>query len=128
MTARLALTVLVVMTGVVTRYDADEHLGNDRRCGGTYNEHEDWVAADIDDGPFYCGQLLTICAAGKCKTLPVKDSGPLSRFCVIGADGVCRDILVDVPEHVAIGWFHGLSTPVRIVDASAVRARWEMEK
>ena len=121
MTARIALTVLVVMTGVVTRYDADEHLGNDRRCGGTYNEHEAWVAADIDGTDWRCGDLAAICAAGECRVLPVCDSGPLSRYYVGDAP-----ILLDLPQHVY--WGDGISMPARVVNATRAWERLELER
>lgn len=128
MTTRLVLHTLIVFAGIATRYDADAHEGNPLRCAGVYDTTHEWVAADVDNGPFSCFDWLTICAEGQCKTLQVLDSGPLSKFCVMGEDGACRDILIDVPEHVASGWFPGLSTPVRVVNATAVRARWELER
>ena len=118
-----------VLIGVATMYAHDAHAGNPLRCDGVYDTTHEWVAADVDNGPFSCFDWLTICPeGGVCKTLQVLDSGPLSLFCVMGEDGICRDILIDVPEHVAIGWFPGLSTPVRVIDASAVRQRWELER
>jgi len=121
-TTRLVLTVLY---GVVTMYAHADHAGNPLRCGGIYDTSHEWVAVDIDHTDWRCGDLATICAAGVCKTLPVRDSGPLSRYC--GEDGdVCRPILVDVPEHVA--WFPGLSARAVVVNRSLAEQRLERER
>ena len=124
MTARLALTVLY---GVATMYAHDTHAGNPLRCGSTYTTDHAWVAVDIDRTSWRCGDLAAICAAGQCHVLPVRDSGPLSMYCVMDGD-VCRDILVDVPEHVAAGWFNGLSARAVVVNATAARERMERER
>ena len=124
MTARIALTVLY---GVVTMYAHADHAGQPLRCGGTYTVTEQWVAADVDNGPFRCGELLAICAGGECRVLPVRDSGPLSQFCVMDG-GECRDILVDVPQHVATGWWNGLSARATVTSATAARERMERER
>jgi hypothetical protein len=121
-TARIALTVLY---GVVTMYAHADHAGQPLRCGGVYDTTRAWVAADVDNGPYRCGELLAICAAGECRVLEVRDSGPLSRFCVMDGDE-CRPILVDVPQHVA--WWDGLSARATVTSASAARQRLEVER
>jgi len=122
MTARIALTVLY---GVVTMYSGADHAGQPLRCNGVYDTSHAWVAADVDAGPYRCGEWLAICAAGECRVLPVRDSGPLSRYCVMDG-GECRPILVDVPEHVA--WWNGLSARATVTSASAARERMEVER
>jgi hypothetical protein len=126
-TVRIATAVLVVLSGMATRYDYAEHAGQPLRCGGTYTVTEQWVSADVDAGPFRCGELLAICAAGECRVLPVRDSGPLSRFCVMDGDE-CRDILVDVPQHVATGWWNGLSARARVMSVTRAQERLELER
>jgi hypothetical protein len=122
--ARIAAAI---MWGVVTWYSHADHAGNDLRCGGVYDTSHQWVAADVDAGPFRCGELLAICAGGECRVLEVRDSGPLSRFCVMDGDE-CRDILIDVPQHVAAGWWNGLSARAVVTSASAARQRLEEER
>jgi hypothetical protein len=122
MTTRLIVNVLL---GVVTMYSGADHAGQPLRCGGMYTVTEQWVAADVDKGPFRCGELLAICAGGECRVLEVRDSGPLSRYCVMDGD-VCRPILVDVPEHVS--WWDGLSARAVVVSATKARERMEVER
>jgi len=58
--------------------------------------------------------------------LPVMDSGPLSRYCVMDGD-VCRPIIVDIPEHVWWGG-EGISMRARVVNATRVRERMAREQ
>jgi hypothetical protein len=126
-TVRIATAVLVILSGMVTRYDYADHAGQPLRCNGVYDTSHAWVAADVDNGPYSCGDLLVICAGGECRVLEVRDSGPLARFCVMDGN-VCRDILVDVPQHVAAGWWNGLSARAVVVSASRARERLEVER
>jgi hypothetical protein len=118
--------ILIVLFGMLTWYDCAD-FSPVTRCGYPCDDTHAWVAADVDNGPYRCGEWLAICAAGECRVLPVRDSGLLSQFCVMDGD-VCRDILIDVPQHVAAGWWNGLSTRAVVVSASKARERMERER
>jgi hypothetical protein len=70
----------VTLAGIITYYYL---VGSPLRCGGTYNSSSTpWIAMDIDAGYAVCGDRVTVIVDGISKSLIVRDSGNLSRYCI----------------------------------------------
>ncbi len=120
----VALIRAIILLGSLTYY-AGPYIGGPLRCGGVYDDTHDWIAVDIDHYEGWrCGDLVEIedLNTGDFTTLRIKDSGPLSDYCV-REDGRCREIVGDVPKHVR-WWGEGMSTSVRMVNRSELLRQW----
>jgi hypothetical protein len=101
----------VTLAGIITYYYL---VGSPLRCGGTYNPSTTpWIAMDIDAGHAVCGDRVAVTVDGISKSLIVRDSGNLSRYCVRDGDK-CVQIIGDVPKHAA--WWEGVSVMGVIVN------------
>lgn len=113
----------LIIWGVVTWYSLEAHAGQPLRCGGEYDTTRSWIAVDIDALGWQCGDVVVVWANGQQRRFVVRDSGPLSQYCVM--DGMqYLPIVADVPEHVK--WFGGLSTQAVVVNTS--RAKQALER
>lgn len=121
--------VVLALVGVLTFY-AGPYVGQPLRCGGTYSETSGaWIAVDLEATRWRCGDDVQVWQEGVLvETLKVRDSGPLSRYCVMDGEE-CVPIVGDVPAHAA-WWCSGpsqcsgccaMSTRARLVNLSATR-------
>jgi len=86
----------LLLAGCLTWY---AYTGGPLRCGGTFDPAEDWIAVDIDALPGWrCNDLVRVTVGDDVMLLPVRDSGPLSRYCVYFGD-TCVPIVGDLPAH-----------------------------
>lgn len=115
----------IVLWGTITWYSCSEYAG-DLRCGGVCDASHVWAAADIDALGWQCGDALVIWSGGVRYDLPVRDSGPLSRYAVDWPGVGLLPIVADIPEHAA--WWDGLSTRGIVANASEARRQLERER
>ena len=122
---------VLVLVGCITVY-SHPYVGGPLRCGSVdgaspiYDDSHEWIAVDIDAYGWQCGDLVRIDAEGVQLLLRVKDSGPLSAYCVYFGD-TCIEIVGDLPAH-AVPW-PGLSVRGTVENVTAgLRERMEVER
>lgn len=115
----------LILWGAITWY-AGPYVNGPLRCGDTYDTSHAWLAVDIDATGWRCGDLVQIVAGDVQLLLPVRDSGPLSLYCVDTGD-TCTPIVADLPAHL---WqWTGLSVRGSVENVTAgLRQRMEVER
>jgi len=115
--------VTLLLCGMITWY-AGPYVSCPLRCGsvngasGIYDTTHEWIAVDLDAYPKWrCNDLVRVTVGDYEKPLRVKDSGPLSRFCVRDGDA-CHEIVGDLPQH-AWPWGDARSVQGRIENVTA---------
>ena len=105
---------VLVLVGTITWY-AGPYVKQPLRCGSVngassiYDTTHEWIAVDLDALGWRCGDWVQVDAGGVRLLLRVKDSGPLSRYCVYFGD-TCIEIVGDLPAHL---WPFGDALSVR---------------
>ncbi|MFH1602910.1 MAG: hypothetical protein ABIH03_03270, partial [Pseudomonadota bacterium] len=61
---------------------AGPYVGEPLRCGGMYDTTHEWIAVDIDALGWRCGDVVVVTVEDKVYYWRIKDSGPLSRYCI----------------------------------------------
>ena len=120
----------LILWGAITWYSGP-YVGGPLRCGSVdgasplYDTTHQWIAVDIDAYPEWrCGDLVRVVANDVQLLLRIKDSGPLSRYCVWYGDE-CLEIVGDLPAHV---WPGGGALSVQgIIENLTLRAREILE-
>ena len=119
--------VTLLLVGAITFY-AGQYVGEPLRCGGVYDDSHTWLAVDMDAlGPEWrCNDLARVTVGDDTMTLPILDSGYLSRYCV-HYGSTCLPIVGDLPRH-AFPW-PGLSVQGTVENLTGgLRARMEAER
>jgi len=95
--------ILIVLTGVITRYDAAPT--DPLKCGGEYGTVDTpWIALDIQGMglTWECGDTALLLFEGHPPMrVAVLDSGRFGRHCVKQSDGSCPPIVGDLPTRYA---------------------------
>ena len=116
----------IVLVGCLTWYFGP-YVGEPLRCGGVYDTTHTWIAVDIDRyTEWRCNDLARVTVGEDVRLLRVKDSGPLSAYCVWFGDE-CLEIVGDLPAH-AFPW-PGLSVQGSVENVTAgLRERMRRER
>ena len=116
----------LILWGAIAWYSGP-YVGEPLRCGGVYDDSHTWLAIDIDRYPEWrCNDLVRVTVGEDVRLLRVKDSGPLSAYCVYFGD-TCIEIVGDLPAH-AFPW-PGLSVRGTVENVTAgLRQRMEAEQ
>ena len=94
----------LILWGAITWY-AGPYVGEPLRCGSVdgasplYDTTHAWIAVDTDAYGWRCNDLVRVTVGDEEMLLRVKDSGPLSAYCVYFGD-TCIEIVGDLPFHV----------------------------
>lgn len=95
---------LVVLTGIITRYNPEDYTGV-LLCGKEAAAmRTPWIALDIEGrgDVWQCGSKALLYLDGyPPMVVTVLDSGPFGRYCVRQRDGTCPGIVGDMPSQFA---------------------------